>query len=105
MTNQQHSIKPTPELVEMLQDLGNLDAIELAYQAGANWELEECVKWLEDCGYHPSLSKDLCAIRRPSLKKQACDALDTYIYGEPNPKNKECAYNTIRRALEALPND
>ena len=105
MTNQQHSIKPTPELVEMLQDLDNLDAIELAYQAGANWELEACVKWIEDCGYHPSLSKDLRAARRPSLKKQACDALDTYIYGEPDPKDKERTYNTIRRALEALPND
>lgn len=108
MTNQQHSIKPTPELVEMLQDLDNLDAIELAYQAGANQELEACVKWIEDCGYHPSVHKDLRAARRPkppSLKEQAYDALDTYIYGEPDPKDKERTYNTIRRALEALPND
>ena len=105
MTNQQHSITPPPELVEMLQDLGNLDAIELAYQAGANWELEACVKWIEDCGFHPSVSENLCAVRRQNLKKQACDALDTYIYGEPDPKDKERTYNTIRRALEALPND
>ena len=41
----------------------------------------------------------------PSLRKQACDALDTYIYGEPDPKDKERTYNAIRRALEALPND
>jgi hypothetical protein len=41
----------------------------------------------------------------PSLRKQAYDALDTYIYGEPDPKDKERTYNTIRRALEALPND
>ena len=39
----------------------------------------------------------------PTLKKQAYDALDTYIYGEPDPKDKERTYNTIRRALEALP--
>ena len=103
MTNQQHSITPPPELVEMLQDLDNLDAIELAYQAGADWELEACVKRIEDWGYHPSLPKDLRAARRPSLKKQACDALDTYIYGEPDLKTKERTYNAIRRALEALP--
>jgi hypothetical protein len=40
--------------------------------------------------------------KSPSLKEQAYDALDTYIYGEPDPKDKERTYNTIRRALEAL---
>jgi len=36
------------------------------------------------------------------LKKQAYDALDTYIYGTPDHKDKERTYNTIRRALEQL---
>lgn len=105
MTNQEHSIKPTPELVEMLQDLDNLDVIELAYQAGANWQLGVCVKWIEDSGYPPAVYENLRAACRPNLKKQACDALNTYIYGEPDLKDKERTYNTIRRALEALPND
>ena len=49
--------------------------------------------------------EDLRAARRPkppSLAKQGCDALDTYIYGNPNHKDKERTYNTIRAALERL---
>jgi len=38
----------------------------------------------------------------PSLKEQAYDALDTYVYGNPDPKDKERTYNTIRKALEQL---
>ena len=70
---------------------------------GADQELEACcaeVSWFT--------ADKLRAARRPkplSLKEQAYDALDTYIYGEPDPKDKERTYNTIRRALEALPND
>lgn len=89
MTDRHHSIKPTPELVEMLQDLGNLDAIELAYQAGANWELEACVKWIEDCGFHPSVSENLRAVRRQNLKKQAYDALDTQAPPPEPPTDEE----------------
>ena len=53
-----------------------------------------------------------CALERlkeleklSSFKKEAYNALDTYIYGEPDPKDKERTYNAIRQALEALPND
>ena len=51
-------------------------------------------------------SMDLRIARRPeplSLKKAAYDALDNYIYGNPDPKDKERTYNAIRRALELLP--
>ena len=74
---------------------------------GADQELEACCEWL-DFYAAASEARDLRAARRPkppSLKKQAYNALDTYIYGEPDPKDKERTYNTIRRALEALPND
>jgi hypothetical protein len=37
------------------------------------------------------------------LKEQAYGALDAYIYGERDAKDKERTYNIIRRALEALP--
>ena len=104
MTNQQHPITP-PE--DLLQKLGKLSSwreiITKAYQAGADQELEACGRWLAVESIEAS--QDLRTARRPkppSLKKQAYDALDTYIYGEPDPKDKERTYNTIRRALEAL---
>ena len=116
--SQQNPITPPPELVNKLQDLGNLDAITLAYQAGADQELEACCKdiieiiagvfadrVIDDWDQFVELLRDGRRPQPPSLKEQAYDALDTYIYGEPDPKDKERTYNTIRQALEALPND
>jgi len=105
---QEHPITPPRELVDRLQDLGNLDAIELAYQAGADQELEACCDSLQELWAPSDWITSLRTARRPkppSLKAQAYDALDTYIYGEPNPKDKERTYNIIRRALETLPNE
>jgi len=82
-----------------------------AAQWGADQELEACCAWItEYLQWNRSMqdADQLLVARRPkppSLRKQAYDALDTYIYGEPDPKDKERTYNTIRRALEALPND
>ena len=73
-----------------------------AAQWGADQELEACVKWIEDCGYHPSVSEDFRDARRPkppSLKKQALKAL-TAIEGDFNTVGDRA--DTIRRALEAL---
>ena len=113
----QHPITPPPELVQKWWDnvpgtfTSLVDETELATQAaqwGADQELEaccECIRrlgWFEDPRYRIA---ELRAARRPkppSLRKQAYDALDTYIYGEPDPKDKERTYNTIRRALETL---
>ena len=125
MTNQ-HPIQPSPELVQQCWDelrnqtrvlnaaLAWGKAITLAYQAGADQELEACVEWLDvpnnrsDRGDGWLMPHRLRAHRRlkpPSLRKQAYDALDTYIYGEPDRKYKERTYNTIRKALEELPDD
>ena len=79
----------------------------IAAQWGADQELEACCEWLDERAVLNG-STALRIARRPkppSLKKQAYDALDTYIYGEPDPKDKERTYNTIRKALEELPND
>ena len=99
MTNQQHSITPPPELVKKLQDLGNLDAIALAYQAGADQELEAChcevSFWVGK-----SMADRLQATRRPkppSLKEQALEALDR-MDQFPTTEDKV----TILRALEQL---
>ena len=71
---------------------------------GADQELEACEEWVEaNFGQLPA--HNLHQFRRPkplSLKEQAYDALDTYIYGEPDPKDKERTYNTLRCALEQL---
>lgn len=119
MTNEQHLITPPFELMNqwykkackdpynggkfiMAQTLK--DFASSAAQWGADQELEACCEWVAVWISAPEASQ-LRAARRPkspSLKEQAYDALDTYIYGEPDPKDKERTYNTIRRALEAL---
>jgi hypothetical protein len=117
---QTHPITPPPELVKKIRSDAlcgsdgqhdyELRMIHAAYVAGADQELEACCELIlsELRGQlRPAqrIADELRAARRPkppSLRKQAYDALDTYIYGEPDPKDKERTYNTIRRALEAL---
>jgi hypothetical protein len=83
-----------------------LDAeqIEKAYQAGADQELEACCEWLQD----PDLNIDTYKLRAargrkpPSLKERALHELaDVYNRDEID----DSAYDAIRRALEALPDD
>ena len=127
MTNQAFPITPPPELVvqwylaakampvdQWVTDVATAAAqwgwnqrgaaTEVELQKARDEELNECCEWLD---FYSSATdaRDLRLARRPeppSLKKQAYDALDTYIYGEPDPKDKERTYNTIRRALEQL---
>lgn len=76
-----------------------------AAQWGADQELAACCEWAQsyaECGDALRLAR---RSKPPSLKEQALADLDTYIYGEPDPRDKERTYNTIRRALEQLPND
>ena len=97
----QHPIVPSFALVTKLQDLGKLDAIQLAYQAGADQELKECLMYASDNGL--SITRMRTA-RRPqltSLKEQALALLQP---GEPRLLNSKMQ-DTIRAALEALPND
>ena len=78
------------------------DIATQAAQWGSDEELEACCDWLQD----PDLNVDtykLRAARRPkppSLKEQALDEL--YISFDRGYL-KEGAADTIRRALEALP--
>lgn len=119
----EHPITPPPELVcqwasaSPLQRSDEYWAYELyiahhAARWGADQELEACCVIAERspvCGtkhQRRTLAELIRERRRPkplSLKKVAYDALDTYIYGNPDPKDKERTYNAIRRALEALP--
>ncbi len=117
MTN---PITPPPELVAQFwreASAGREDApigeifnhgVYLAYQAGADQELEACCEWLV-VGQWFSLDgeclKDLRAARRPkppSLKEQALALIDAC--NDPdNDYLDDTALDTIRRALEALP--
>jgi hypothetical protein len=107
MINQQHPIIPPEDLLQQLRHSADtwLGQITIAYQAGANQELEACCEWLE-CNYnYPRAGHPLRLARRPkppSLKEQALKAL-TAIEGDFNTVGDRA--DTIRRALEALPND
>jgi len=117
MTNQ-HPITPPPELVQQWHKEACKDPYHggtffesktlkhIATQAaqwGADQELEACCALMDDWGLEAS---DLRAARRPkppSLKEQALDALR-------EAESSGCLYvngrsDTIRKALEALPND
>ena len=108
-----HPITPPAELVQQwsaaspIQSNDENWAYELfiahcAAQWGAGQELEACTAWLRDRGSSYALA--LYTARRPkspSLKEQALEALermhDTCLMTWDN--------DTIRRALEALPDD
>ena len=112
-----HPITPPPELVQKWFNQAELATNRIhciatrAAQWGADQELEACCRELE-YNFMPD-SGSLRAARRPkppslekeALKKEACNALDAYIYGNPDHNDKQNTYNTIRRALEALSND
>jgi hypothetical protein len=77
---------------------------EAQLQERADQELEACCEWVS---FHhwPSSAERLRAARRPkppSLKEQALEALGYLQEDEPNYQS---SFDTIRRALEALPND
>jgi len=109
---EQHPITPPQELVEKLRndapreirDAGvtrERHLIIAAYCAGADQELEACVKWIEDCGYHPSVPEDLRAARRPKPPSLAEQAL-TQLQAMEQAGALDCNIDAIRRALERL---
>ena len=118
MTNQ-HPITPPPELVQQWREESSTGKLHfspqyLATQAarwGADQELEACVEWLEDADLDDSQKVswvNLRAARRPqspSLKEQAFTALYAIAIGANDTREQHQDFDTIRRALEALPND
>jgi hypothetical protein len=114
-------LTPPPELVEQwIEETRSHDCIgaypadleqcvaTLAAAWGADTELDACCAWLDKRFQRdPFFSKALRAARRskpPSLKEQALAALDDAIM------RGDCitisdALPTIRRAIEALPDD
>ena len=111
MTQEQHPITP-PELVQQWASDSPIQAndenwayeLYIAHQAarwGADQELNECCHLLRLQGF--DVVDDLRAARRPkppSLKEQALEALAQVHHAIEQP-----IAITIRRALEALPDD
>jgi len=111
-----HPLTPPPELVASLRNSaphGIRDAgvtrelwlINSSYAAGADQELEACCGWVSGTFLHGTReANQLRAARRPkppSLKEQALALLQP---GEPRLFNSEMQ-DTLRRALEAIPDD
>jgi hypothetical protein len=118
MTDQQHPITPPPQLVQQwfkqahesadpANQLSYYDFIATAAaQWGADQELEACVAWLDGYEREGWAAHQLCNDRRPkppSLKEQALKLMQTYGASALMLDLHQC--ETIRRALEALPND
>jgi hypothetical protein len=113
-----HPITPPPELVQqwflsakaMPVDQWVTDVATKAARWGANMELEACCEWLPKLP--PWSANDLRRHRRPkppSLKERALADLDSmsiepcWINGIDTNAPVRAKYDTIRRALEALP--
>ena len=86
----------------------------LAARWGSNQELEACVEWLGDApvvyndnnDLHPgTYLRDARRPKPPSLKEQAMAALIAIATGANDIREQHQDFDTIRRALEALPND
>ncbi len=114
MTQQQHPITPSDELIgEWIDtDEGGPNVISRiatrAAQWGADQELKACCEWMAD-ETPTNYINALRAARRskpPSLKKQALKEL-TWVDKHLNmPLHNHCtAIHTIRRALEQLPDN
>jgi len=108
--SQQHPIVPPPELLQLWfeqhhdYDKGINELLIEAAQYGADQELEACCEWLSvPC---PSYGRELRNARRPkppSLKEQALVALHAVATGANDMREQRQDFETIRRALEALP--
>jgi len=116
MTEQLHPMVPPNILLnnwesDWFAERQNVDVLLIeAYQAGADAELEACCEWLQD----PDLNVDtykLRAARRPSLQNlkaqalQELDKVDMLWATEEFGQDTLNSLDTIRKALEALPDD
>jgi hypothetical protein len=107
-------IIPPPELVEEWTSMFEYHPDEKVFSEVARWgadqELEACCEWLVNTHWCEPSGKcltDLRAARRPkppSLKELALEALELFIPFIES-ENKRAEGETIRRAIEALPND
>ena len=105
-------ITPPLELIQewacMLEHRSDADVFTKAAQWGADQELQACINFvydnmLCDSNFYKNL-RDARRPKPPTLKEQALDALELFIPFIES-ENKRAEAETIRKALEALPND
>ena len=100
---------PSKLLDKWCKDLTLLNLRDIATQAaqwGADQELDACDEWLFQDGYDVTSAR-LRAARRPKLlsdKEQALNALSLIMSRQKGMFDGK-PFETIRKALEALPND
>ena len=100
----QSPITPPPQLVEKWNNLPlpTQDIIAIAWQHGADQELEACCEWLSPAA--PTWVRDLRAARRPkslSLKKQALKDVDEILKNPSGPVGSD--FDRIISALKSIP--
>ena len=126
MTEAYQGPTPPPELVEEWRNApqyatgsGRIEMVSMRLQRlqeiadkaarwGADRQLEQCVAWLdgyERDGWAAEQMRSCCRPKPPSLKEQALQALGHLDKGAESQMDTTEAVDTIRRALEALPND
>ena len=105
-----HPITPPPELIEeWIEQFRGDHPIYVAIQAaqwGADQELEACCEWFVRDWTDIETADKLRAARRPkppSLKEQALAALHAVATGANDTREQHQDLDTIRQALEALP--
>jgi len=90
-----YNATPNPNPLDLTTEIARL-----AYQAGADAELEECYIWVLNACSMPQ-AEALRGLRRPKppgLKQKALEAFEAQMNG------KDTIYSrVIRKALEALP--
>ena len=96
------------EWVRMLEFLPDKQVFSEVAQWGADQELEACCEWFANEGY--GTAPDRIRMHRrpkpPSVKEQALKALEVEDDAMPlRSLERGERFDTIRRALEALPND
>ena len=104
-------ITPPLELIQewacMLEHRSDADVFTKAVQWGSDQELEACCSEVSWNG-NKALAAELRTRRRPeppSLKEQALTALYAVATGANDNREQHQDLDTIRKALEALPND
>ena len=111
----QHPITPPPELIQQWVDSwydAKVKHDELATfittQAarwGADQELEACCEWIQTFADWGDLLHSDRRPKSPSLKEQALVALSAIALGADNAREFYQDVETIKTALEALPDD
>jgi hypothetical protein len=108
----EHPITPPPELIAKWA--GSMCGHYEAAEWGADQELEACSAQISQCclltnEQRVAIAEYLHYCRRPtklpSLKEQALAALHAVATGANDIREQHQDLDTIRKALEALPND